>query len=277
MARQRTYMLLAFILASPLTALLPFTGIGSNNSNAPVTSAATLTYTSTSMKTDFGSTIGPTFMEEPVSFPPRVIGFIAPKGKCAQFSLPVTVASNTTLNVEFSSNNPANFYLLPAYTAQASSNTCIVIGDVILSALNFTKFTLHWTAQADGTFYFIFTGPTAVIVLADRGSMKPAPKTGIVTFATSTETNLQVYPETTTTTYTDNATPPVYLQLTAQYAPTVAITAALFSAILIALGISCRFSPQTPSPLNALKQHIQARNRTCQSTSCRGRVSRILS
>lgn len=278
MAHQRTYMLLALILASPLTALLPFTGFTSPaNSSAPVTSEATVTYTSTSMSTHFRSTTGPTVVQEPVNFSSRVIGFIAPKGKCAEFSLPVTVTSNTTLNVEMSSNSPANFYLLPTYPPQASSNTCSIPGDAILTALNFTQFLLHWTAQADGTFYFIFTGPTTVIVLADRGSVKPILKTGIVTFATSTQTNLQIYAETTTTSYTDNATPPVYLQLTAQYAPTVAIIVALLSAILFALGISWRFSSQTSSPLDALKQHIQARNRTSQSTSCRRRVSRVLS
>ena len=250
MAQQRTYMLLAFILVSPLTALLPFTGFTSPaNSSAPVTSEATVTYTSTSMSTHFGSTTGPTVVQEPVNFSSRVIGFIAPKGKCAEFSLPVTVTSNTTLNVKMTSNNPANFYLLPSYVPQASTDSCGIMGDAILTALNFTQFILHWTAQADGTFYFIFTGPTTVIVLTDHGSVKPVLQTGNVTFATSTETGLQVYSKTTTTSYTNTATPPVYLQLAAQYAPSVGIVIALLSAILILVGINRGTRSRTSPPL----------------------------
>jgi len=254
MISQRTAIVVLLIFLSPLTALLPFTGFTSPaNPIAHVTAEATATYTSTSMKTYFGSTTGPTVVQEPVNFSSRVIGFIAPKGKCAQFSLPVTVTLNTTLNVQMASNNPANFYLLPSYVLQPSSNSCGIVGNAILTALNFTQYVLHWTAQADGTIYFIFTGPTTVIMLTDHGSVKPVLQTGNVTFATSTETNVQVYSQTGTTIYKNTATPPLYLQLAAQYAPLGGIIIALLSAILILVGMNRGIRAQV-GPLKGLRR-----------------------
>ena len=226
MAHQRTQLLLALILLSPVTALLSFAeSITSPNSSTFATSSATtLSYTSTTMRTYFASTSGTTEVEGPLNFPSRVIGFMAPEGKCGQFSLPVTVTSNSTLNVDMSSNNPANFYLLPTDEPQASPNSCSIIGDAIVTAINFTQFTLHWTPQHDGTFYFIFTGPTAVIMLADHGSVKPVLQNGPITFAASTATSVEVYSETSTTEYTATATaPPLYLQETARYATQIGI------------------------------------------------------
>jgi hypothetical protein len=190
------------------------------------------------MRTYFASTSGTTEVQGPLNFPSRVIGFMAPVGKCAQFFLPVTVTSNSTLNVDMRSNNPANFYLMPTYDPQASPNSCSIIGNAIVTAINFTQFTLHWTPQYDGTFYFIFTGPTAVIVLADHGSVKPVLQNGPITFATSTATSVEVYSETSTTEYTATATaPPLYLQETARYAIQIGIIIALLSIILIVIGV----------------------------------------
>lgn len=237
MERQRTYLVLVLILVSPFAALTPLTSPSWPGSSNVTSAATTVSYTSTTMTTDFASSNGSVLVQQAVAFPPRVIGFIAPKGKCAQFSLPVTVTSNTTLNVQMSSNNPANFYLLPNYAPQPSSS-CSIVGNAIVTAINFTKFLLHWTAPAGGTFYFMFTGPTTVIMLTNQGSVKPVIKAGTVTVATSTETSRQLYSVTLTATYTSSAKPSVYMQLAAQYAPLVGIIIVLLFAGLILLRIN---------------------------------------
>lgn len=87
-------MLAALILLSPITAFLP-----SIASPTATTSLATheinLTYTSKVFTTYFGSTLGTTVGKAPLNFPPRGIGFVAPKGECSQYTLPVTVSWNT--------------------------------------------------------------------------------------------------------------------------------------------------------------------------------------
>lgn len=223
---QRTVIFVAIILLSPLTAVLPnITNVGSATSSTSVVSnETTLTFTTTSMKTYFKSTSGTTTAQLPAAFPSRGIGFVAPKGRCAQFSLPVSAMSGTTLNVQMTSNLPTNFYLLPAYVFQVSPNGCIITGDVILSESNFTAYTLHWSAPQDGTFYLIFTAPTTVLILMDYGSTKPVPQTANITIATSTETIDWPYSVTTAQTYTITTTAePFYLQPSGQYGPLVGV------------------------------------------------------
>jgi hypothetical protein len=76
---------------------------------------------------------------------------------------------------------------------------------------------LHWTAPEDGIFYFVFTGPTAVILLTDHGSVRPVEQSATITYPTSIETMLSTYSTTTTLSSTVIITTPLYLQATSQY------------------------------------------------------------
>jgi hypothetical protein len=215
MASQRTVLLVALILLSPLTLTLPLTVLTSSASTTYTTSAATtLTTTSIVLRTYFGSTRGTELVQVPMDLPPKGIGFMAPKGKCSQDTLPITVTSGAILNLEVTSTNPANLYLLPTYTFQTSLNGCNLVGSAILSVSNFTAYTMHWTAPGDGTFYILFTGPTTIIILNDQGSTKPVKQNATVTYATSTETNFNDYSSTSTTTYTTTTidAQPLYLR-----------------------------------------------------------------
>jgi hypothetical protein len=205
-------MLAALILFSPITAFLP-----SIASPTATTSLATheinLTYTSQVFTTYFGSTLGTTVGKAPLNFPSRGIGFVALKGECSEYSLPVTVSRGTQLNVRMTASQPANFYLLPSYMFATSLNGCIVTTASLLVSENFTAFTLHWTAPQQGTFYFVFTGPTAVIILVNDGSVDPTEQAANLTYAKSTETSFSVYTSTSTTSYTTtSAAPPFALQ-----------------------------------------------------------------
>lgn len=238
MMNQRTVIFVAIILLSPITAMLPnMTNLGSaTSSTSAVSNETTLTYTTTSMKTYFKSTSGTTTVQLPAVFPPRGIGFVAPKGRCAEFSLPVSVTLGTTLNVQMTSNLPTNLYLLPTYVFQVSPNGCIITGNVILSESNFTGYTLHWSAPEDGTFYLIFTAPTTVLILMDHGSTKPVTQMANITVATSTERSDWLYPATTTQTYTTTTmAEPFYLQPSEQYGPLVGAIILLLSITLILL------------------------------------------
>jgi len=211
MTGQRTALLVALILLSPLTITLPLT---SRTLTAYTTSTeTTMTASSVVLRTYFGSTEGIALVQVPMALPPRVIGFVAAKGKCSQFTMPVTVTSGSILNLNMTSNNPVNLYLLPTYVFQTSSNGCSLVGGAILTASNFTAYSLHWTAPENGTFYILLTGPTTIIVLNDQGSTHPIKQDEIITYATSTETNLNEYSTTSTTTYTTTTdTHPLYLQ-----------------------------------------------------------------
>jgi len=215
MTSQRTALFVALILLSPLTITLPLTTLTSNHSTSYTTSEeTTLTATSVVLRTYFGSTKGTTIVQAPMGLPPRVIGFMAPKGKCSQFTLPVTVTSGSILNLKLTSSNPANLYLLPTNTLQTSPDGCSLVGSAILTESNFTAYTLHWVAPEDGVFYLVFTGPTTIIMLSDGGSTHAVKQNGTVTFATSTETNFNDYSSTSTTSYTTTITSasPLYLQ-----------------------------------------------------------------
>jgi hypothetical protein len=149
-----------------------------------------------------------------MNLPPKGIGFMAPKGKCSQDTLPVPVTSGTILNLEVTSTNPANLYLLPTYVFQTSPNGCTLVGSALLSVSNFTAYTMRWTAPEDGTFYILLTGPNTIIILNDQGSTKPVEQDASITYATSTETNFNDYSSTSTTTYTTTTidAQPFYLQ-----------------------------------------------------------------
>ena len=231
MTSQRTIVLVALMLLTPLTITLPITSLSSATSTTYTTSAeTTLTTASAVLRTYFGSTEAVELVQVPVDLPPRVIGFVAAKGKCSQFTLPVTVTSGSILNLKMTSNNPANLYLLPTYVFQTSPNGCSLVGGAILTASNFTAYTLHWVASENGTFYILFTGPTTIIILRDQGSTYPVKQDATITYATSTETNFNEYSSTSTTTYTTatTSTHPLYLQL-----PT------LSSLEIVALLITC--------------------------------------
>ncbi|MFI5449917.1 MAG: hypothetical protein ACHQ03_09185 [Candidatus Bathyarchaeia archaeon] len=215
MTSQRTVLFVALILLSPLTITLPLTSLTSSHSTSYTGSEeTTLTATSVVLRTYFGSTKGTTLVQTPMDLPPRVIGFVAPKGKCSQYTLPVTVTSGSILNLKMTSSNPANLYLLPTYTFQTSSDGCSLVGSALLAESNFTAYTMHWVAPDDGVFYLLFTGPTTIIMFSDGGSTHPVKQNGTVTFATSTETNFNDYSSTSTTSYTTTITSasPLYLQ-----------------------------------------------------------------
>ncbi|MGP8069493.1 MAG: hypothetical protein ACLP5V_06350 [Candidatus Bathyarchaeia archaeon] len=215
MTSQRTALFVALILLTPLTLTLPLTALTPNQSTSYTTSQrTTLTATSIVLRTYFGSTQGIALVQAPMNLPPRVIGFMAPKSKCSQFTLPVTVTSGSILNLKMTSSNPANLYLLPTYAYQTSPNGCSLVGGALLTASNFTAYTLHWTAPEDGVFYILFTGPATIIILDDVGSTHPVKQNATLTYATSTETNLIDYPSTSTTTYTTTSidAQPLYLQ-----------------------------------------------------------------
>ena len=177
MVLQRSMMFSLLLILAPFAGLLPFSGLLPSSTQiqtfVTTTDTKTLNNNVVSTETYFGSTSGFTTIQSPLALAPRGIGFIAPEGKCAQFSLPISVISGTTLNVAMTSSKPANLYLLPTYTYQLSLDGCSIIGNTILSENNFTTYRLHWTAPENGTFYFIFTGPTTIIILMDRGSTKP--------------------------------------------------------------------------------------------------------
>jgi hypothetical protein len=236
MVGQRIAIFVAIILLSSITAVLPnTTNLGSATSTTSVVSnETTLTYTTTSMKTYFKSTSGTTTAQLPVVFPAKGIGFVAPKGRCAQFALPVSVTSGTTLNVQMTSNLPTNLYMLPTNAFQVSPNGCIITGNVILSESNFTAYTLHWSAPEDGTFYLIFTAPTTVLILMDHGTTTPVTQRANITLATSTETSDWPYSVTTAQTYTTTTTAePFYLRPLEQYGPLVGVIILLLSITLM--------------------------------------------
>ena len=108
-------------------------------------------------------------------------------------------------------NNPVNFYLFSDYPS-VGSGSCKVSSNPIVAEDNFTDFTLHWTAPEDGIFYFIFTGPTAVILLIDHGSVGPVEQSATITYPTSIETMLSTYATTATLSSTVTITTPLYLQ-----------------------------------------------------------------
>jgi len=218
MVVRRTEMIIAFlILLSPVTALPVAQVIGLKNVSARViASESTLAYTNTLMHTYYGASNGTTLAQTAVSFPERVIGFMAPKGLCGFFSLPVPVKSGTLLTVEMTANNPVNFYLLSDYLANGSGS-CKVSKNPIMAENNFTDFTLHWTAPEDGIFYFVFTGPTAVILLADHGSVRPVEESATITYPTSIETMLSTYSTTSTMSSTVTVTTPLYLKATSEH------------------------------------------------------------
>jgi hypothetical protein len=196
----------ALILLSPLTMVLPIMNSTSITSSTYVTSEPT-TWTNTSMdfETYFASTTGLTTVQTPINIPPKGIGFMAPKGKCSQYTLPVTVKSGTNLNLELSSTNPANLYLLPTPAFQMSQDGCRLIGGALIAKNNFTAYTMHWTAAEDGTLYLLLTGPTTIIILMDHGSTEPVKQVATVTYA-STRTNLKLYSSTNFTNYTTTTT-----------------------------------------------------------------------
>lgn len=215
MTSQRTALFVALILLFPLTITLPITTFTSSHSTSYTTSEeTTLTATSVVLRTYFGSTKGTTLVQAPMGLPPRVIGFMAPKGKCSQFTLPVSVTSGSILNLKLTSSNPASLYLLPSYTFQTSPDGCSLVSGALLTESNFTAYVMKWAAPEDGVVYLLFTGPTTIIMLNDVGSTHPVKQNGTVTFATSTETNFNDYSSTSTTSYTTTITSagPLYLQ-----------------------------------------------------------------
>jgi hypothetical protein len=265
MVNQRTAVFVAIILLSPITAMLPnITNLGSATSSASVVSSeTTLTYTTTSMKTYFKSTSGTTTAQSPAAFPAKGIGFVAPKGRCAQFSLPVSVTLGTTLNVQMKSNLPTNLYLLPTYAFQVSPNGCIITGNVILSVSNFTAYTLHWSAPEDGTFYLIFTAPTTILILMDHGSTKPVPERANITIATSTETSDWLYSATATQTYTTTTThEPFYLKPSEQYGPLVGVFILLLSITLMLTLVARQPKESKNSPARILRSFLADQYRT---------------
>jgi hypothetical protein len=237
MVNRRTSTIFVFlILLSPVTAVQVSRVLGVSSVSTQVTAnETTLTYTSANVRTYFGSSVGTTLAGEPLSIPQRVVGFMAPQGRCSVFSLPVTIATGTLLNMKFTANNPVNFYLFSVVPSAGWPSSCNVAGG-ILRVNNFTDYTLHWTAPENGTFYLVFTGPTAVILLTDVGSMKPVEQTATMTLPTSTETKLAFYSSTETRTSTMTITAPLLAQVNVlNNALIVGIVIGLLIAVLLVL------------------------------------------
>ena len=118
-------LLVFLILLSPMAVLPLAQVIGPSTTSTEVKSFDnTLTYTSSNVQTQYGTTQAMISAETAFSFQPEVIGVMAPQGKCAVFSLPVTVKSGTSLNIEMTSNQPANFYLFPSYPSAGWPSQC---------------------------------------------------------------------------------------------------------------------------------------------------------
>jgi len=198
-------MFVLLILLSPLAFLIPFSNSSRSTSMTYTVAERTTvaTYTSTDLATSVVSTTGNMVVQIPVSIPPKGVGFMAPKGKCSQFIMSVTVKSGTTLNLELTSANPANLYLLPTETFQVSADGCSLIGSSLLTENNFTAYTLQWTATEDGTVYLLLTGPSTIIMLCDHGSRQAVQQLATTTYA-STGTSLNVYSSATIANYTQS-------------------------------------------------------------------------
>jgi len=215
MERKRTSTFVALLLLAPLTLALP---LMPTNTSATYTSVASqaLTYTSASTQTYYASTTGTALVQTPVNLSPKVIGFVAPKGRCSQYSYPVTVVTGAILDLKLTATYPANVYLLPTYAYQTSADGCelTVPAASLLFQANFTSYALRWIAPESGTFYVILTGPTTTIMLTDEGSSQPVKELANVTYPTTTETNYQEYVSTSSTTaiLTTTTNQPLYEQ-----------------------------------------------------------------
>jgi len=218
MEHKRTSLFVALLLLSPLTLALPLIPNLSPAATTTYTVSEERTVTDTSFGTQiyYGSTTETALIQAPIDLPAKVVGFVAPKGKCSQYTYPVTVTSGSNLNLEMTSTYPANIYLLPTYAYQTSPDGCelTVPVPVLLFQANFTAYTLHWTAPETGTFYIILTGPTTIIMLTDEGSSQPVNELANITYAASTQTSLQDYESTTlsTVTYTTTSNQPFDIQ-----------------------------------------------------------------
>ena len=216
MEHKRSSLFMAMLLLAPLTAALPvMTNLNQSlTTTYTVSEENTVTSTSAITQTYYASTTGMALIQAPINLPPEVVGFAAPKGKCSQYTYPVSVKSGTILNVEITSTYPANVYLLPSYTYQTSSDGCEITlpAEALVFQANFTTYTLRWTAPETGVFYIILTGPTTVILLTDQGSSQPVNEPENITYASSTSTSFQDYLFTTTATYLTESAHPLYLQ-----------------------------------------------------------------
>lgn len=217
MERKRTNIFVALLLLSPVTLALPLMTTMNSAVTTTYTSSQeqTVTYTSAGIQTYYGSTTGTALIQAPIDLSPIVVGFLAPEGKCSQYTYPLTVISGSVLNVEMTSTNPANMYLLPTNAYETSPDGCqLAAPAALLFQANFTEYTLRWTAPASGTFYIILTGPTTVIMLTDAGSSQPVQELANITYATSTQTSFQGYAVTglSTETYTTTSNQPFYVQ-----------------------------------------------------------------
>jgi hypothetical protein len=203
----------------------------------------TATYTSTAFDTSFLSTTGTIAVQTPMSIPSKGVGFMAPKGKCSQFTMPLTAKSGTNINLELTSTNPANLYLIPTNTFQTSSNGCNLVGSSLVSESNFTTYTLHWTASEDGTVYLLLTGPNTIIILRNHGSTDSIEQLATVTYA-STETNLNLYSSKSIVNYTATTTRASQPYLPPQVGFEVSIIALLVTLLapILLLGSKNRFA-----------------------------------
>lgn len=206
----------------------------------------TATYTSTVFDSTFVSTTGYTTVQKPLNITPRGVGFVAPKGKCGQDTIPLAVKSGTKLSLGLTSTNPANLYLLPSGTYQTSSNGCGLIGSSLLLANNFTDYTLHWTATEDGTVYLLLTGPNTVIILRDLGSTESIQQFATITYS-KTETSLDLHSSTNVANYTTTTVISATSNLLPQVRLDLSFVAFIFSLLVptLFLGPGKRFTRVT--------------------------------
>jgi hypothetical protein len=237
MEHARTNLFVALLLISPLTLALPLISQTTATTTYTTSQETTLTYTSAATtQIYYASTQRSTLVQTPIDLPPKVVGFIAPKGRCSQYTYPVTVLSGTILDIKVTAAQPINVYLLPTYQFLTSPNGCTVTVTPLLFEANFTAYTLHWVAPANGVFYIILTGPTTIIMLTDQGSSQPTQKLANVTYATSTETSFEPYLSTSTSIYTATMTTPFYANAANDYtgyAPIIGVVIALLGVSLL--------------------------------------------
>jgi len=204
----RAVLFVIIILFSPIAILMPFwnSAPAASTTYVVVQRTAIATYTSTAFDTSMVSTVTTATSHTPVSIPSQGLGFIASKGKCSQFMMPITVKSGITLSLDVSSTNPANLYLLPSETYLASPNGCgLVEGSPLVAKNNFTTYTLRWTASENCTVYLLLTGPSTVIILMNHGSAQAVQQIATATYV-STETNLSLYSSVKIADYTTSTT-----------------------------------------------------------------------
>ena len=237
MEHRRTSLFVALLLLSPITVVIPLISQPFATTTYTTSHETTLTYASAaSTQTYYSYTRRNALIPTPIDLPSKVVGFVALKGKCSQYTYPLTVTSGTILNVKLTANQPINVYLLSTYQFQTLPDGCKLAVTPLLFEANFTTYTLHWVATSNEVLYIILTGPTAIVTLTDQGSSQPVQELANVTYATSTQTEFQPIVSISTAIYTATTTTPFLTKATndhSGYTPIIGVVIVLLGALLL--------------------------------------------